>query len=73
MEGLACLAIFLSGGSLAPAAQETPVNPPPGAFGQAAAGAVLLAASADGVPAFAARLAAMLDTADAIAAGEQPA
>jgi len=73
MEGMACLAIFLSGGSMAPAAQEVPVNPPPGAFGQAAAGAVLLAAHADGVPAFAAALAAMLDKADAIAAGEQPA
>jgi hypothetical protein len=70
MEGMACLAIFLSGGSMAPAGQEVPVNPPPGAFGQAAAGAVLLAAHADGVPAFAGRIAAMLDTADAIAAGE---
>lgn len=73
MEGMACLAIFLSGGSMAPAAQEMPVNPPPGAFGQAAAGAVLLAAHADGVPAAAGALAAMLDKADAIAAGEQPA
>lgn len=73
MEGMACLAIFLSGGSLAPAAQEAPVNPPPGAFGQAAAGAVLLAASADGVPAFADKLAGMLAKADAIAAGEQAA
>lgn len=69
-EGMACLAIFLSGGSLAPPEQEVPVNPPPGAFGQAAAGAVLLAASADGVPAFAGRIAAMLDRADAIAAGD---
>lgn len=73
MEGMACLAIFLSGGSLAPPAQEQPVNPPPGAFGQAAAGAVLLAASFDGVPAFAGKLAGMLARADAIAAGEQPA
>ncbi len=72
MEGMACLALYLSGGSLAPAAQEVPVNPPPGAFGQAAAGAVLLAASAAGVPAFATKLAAMLDTADAIAAGDLP-
>lgn len=70
MEGMACLAIFLSGGSMAPPGQETPVNPAPGAFGQAAAGAVLLAASADGVPAFAGKIAAMLDTADRIAAGE---
>ncbi len=73
MEGMACLAIFLSGGSMAPAGQEVPVNPPPGAFGQAAAGSVLLAASAAGVPAFTSRLAAMLEKADAIAAGEQPA
>lgn len=72
MEGMACLAVFLSGGSLAPPAQEMPVNPPPGAFGQAAAGAVLLAASAEGVPGFAGRIAAMLDMADAIAAGEPP-
>lgn len=71
MEGMACLAIFLSGGSMAPADQAVPVNPPPGAFGQAAAGAVLLAAHADGVPAAAGALAVMLDKADAIAAGEQ--
>ena len=73
MEGMACLAIFLSGGSMAPATQEQPVNPSPGAFGQAAAGAVLLAAYAHGVPAFKSRIAAMLAKADAIAAGEQPA
>lgn len=70
MEGMACLAIFLSGGSMAPPEQEVPVNPPAGAFGQAAAGAVLLAAHADGVPAFASKIAAMLDTADRIAAGD---
>lgn len=69
MEGMACLAIFLSGGSMAPATQEAPVNPPPGAFGQAAAGAVLLAAYAAGAPAFAGRIAAMLDIAEAIADG----
>lgn len=70
VEGMACLAIFLSGGSMAPDGQVVPVNPPPGAFGQAAAGAVLLAAHAHGVPAFAGRIAAMLDMADAIAAGD---
>ena len=73
MEGLACLAIFLSGGSIAPAAQEVPVNPQPGVFGKVVAGAVLAAAHADGGAAFAGRIAAMLAKADAIAAGKQPA
>jgi hypothetical protein len=73
MEGLACLAVFLSGGSMAPATQEVPVNPPPGTFGQVAAGAVLLAANAHGAAAFPKRIVVMLDMADAIAAGEQPA
>jgi hypothetical protein len=71
MEGMACLAVFLSGGSIAPAGQEVPVSPPQGAFGQVAAGAVLLAASAQGVPAFPAQLAAMLALADDVAAGVQ--
>jgi hypothetical protein len=70
MEGMACLAVFMSGGSMAPAEQEVPVNPPPGVFGQMAAGAVLLAAHADGARAFAGRIASMLAVADAIAAGE---
>ena len=72
-EGSACLAIFLSGGSMAPAGQDTPVNPPPGTFGTVVAGAVLAAAHAAGGPAFAPRIAAMLTIADGIAAGEQPA
>jgi hypothetical protein len=70
VEGLACLAVYFSGGSLAPATQEAPVNPPAGAFGQAAGSAVLLAAQAAGAEAYPARIAAMLDRADAIAAGE---
>jgi len=69
-EGTACLAIFLSGGSMAPIGQDVPVNPAPGTFGQAVAGAVLLAAHADGPVAFPQRIAAMLDLADRIAAGE---
>lgn len=69
-EGLACLAVYFSGGSLAPATQEAPVNPPAGAFGQAAGSAVLLAAQAAGAEAYPARIAAMLDRADAIAARE---
>lgn len=70
VEGLACLAVYFSGGSLAPATQEAPVNPPAGAFGQAAGSAVVLAAQAAGAEAYPARIAAMLDRADAIAAGE---
>lgn len=73
MEGLACLAIFLSGGSIAPAAQDVPVNPQPGVFGKVVAGAVLAAAHAEGGAAFGGRIAAMLAKADAIAAGERPA
>jgi hypothetical protein len=73
MEGLGCLAVFLSGGSMAPATQEVPVNPAPGLFGQVVAGAVLAAAQARGGSAFAGRMATMLDQADALAAGEQPA
>lgn len=70
VEGAACLAIFFSGGSLAPAAQEQPVHPPAGLFGETVAGAVLMAAHARGPADYPARIAAMLDRADAIAAGE---
>ena len=69
-EGSACLAIFLSGGSIAPAEQQTPLNPAPGTFGQAVAGTVLLAAYSQGPIAFPERIAAMLDLADRIAAGD---
>ncbi|WP_374942760.1 hypothetical protein [Sphingomonas sp.] len=72
MEGLACLAIFLSGGSMAPATQEMPVNPQPGVFGRVVASAVLVAAHAQGGLAYPDRIAAMLTKADALAAGEQP-
>lgn len=71
MEGLGCLAVFLSGGSMAPAEQEVPVNPQPGLFGQVVAAAVLAAAQARGGAAFAGRIATMLDQADGVAAGEQ--
>ena len=69
-EGAACLAIFLSGGSMAPAEQEQPVNPAQGTFGQAVAGAVLMAALRQGPQHFETRLTALLDLADATAAGE---
>lgn len=69
-DGAACLAIFLSGGSMAPAEQEVPVNPAPGSFGQAVAGAVLIAALCDGPQNFETRLGALLQLADAAAAGE---
>lgn len=68
-EGCACLAVFFSGGSMAPATQEQPVPPPSGAFGQALASAAILAALNDEPINMAARLATMLDAAEAIAAG----
>ena len=69
-DGAACLAIFLSGGSMAPAEQEVPVNPAPGTFGQAVAGAVLIAALCDGPQHFEARLGSLLQLAEAAAAGD---
>ncbi len=68
-DGAACLAVFLSGGSMAPAEQEQPVNPGPEVFGQAAAGAVLMAAHAHGPQQFDGQLATLLDLAEGIAAG----
>jgi hypothetical protein len=68
-EGCACLAVYFSGGSLAPPAQEQPVPPPPAAFGQALAGAVIMAALNDDPINMAARLALALDAAEALAAG----
>jgi hypothetical protein len=67
-EGCACLAVFLSGGSLAPATQEQAVPAPPAAFGQALAGAVLLAALDDDPVGLAGRLSAALDQAEQVAA-----
>ena len=66
-EGCACLAVFLSGGSLAPAAQEQAVPAPPAAFGQALAGAVLLAALNDDPAGLAGRLGAALAQAEQLA------
>lgn len=60
-EGCGCLAVFLSGGSLAPATQEQGVQAPPSAFGQALAGTILLAALNDDPINLAARLNAALD------------
>ena len=67
-EGSACLAVFLSGGSLAPATQEQAVPAPPSAFGQALAGAVLMAALNDDPKGLAARLDAALSQAEQLAA-----
>ncbi|MFZ4380466.1 MAG: DUF6931 family protein [Sandarakinorhabdus sp.] len=68
-EGCACLAVFFSGGSMAPPTQEQPVPPPPAAFGQALAGAVILAALNDEPVNMAGRLATSLDAAELLAAG----
>lgn len=73
-EGAACLAVFLSGGGMAPAPlpaemPDVPVNPAPGVFGQAVAGAVILVAYAEGALPFAERAAALLDLAAEAAAG----
>ncbi|MBB6227455.1 DUF6931 family protein [Polymorphobacter multimanifer] len=67
-EGCACLTLFLSGGSLAPATQEQPVLPPPAAFGQLLASAVLLATLNDDPPNHARRLATALADAEQLAA-----
>ncbi len=69
-DGAACLAIFLSGGSMAPPEQEQGVQPPPGAFGQAVAGAVLIAALSDGPAQFETKLGGLLRLAEAAAAGD---
>ena len=69
-EGAGCLAVFLSGGSLAPAMQEMPVHPQPGAFGQAVAGSVLMAAFGEGAVRFDRRLATQIDLGEQAAAGE---
>lgn len=68
-EGCACLTVFLSGGSLAPPTQEQPVLPPPAAFGQLLASAVLLATLNDDPPNHQGRLADALASAEELAAG----
>ena len=69
-EGAACLAVFMSGGSIAPAAQEQGVQPKAGAFGQAVAGAVMMASFGDGAAAFDGKLRANIDLGEKAAAGE---
>ncbi len=69
-EGAACLAVFLSGGSIAPATQEQGVGPAPGAFGQAVAGAVLMASFGDGAAAFEQRLRGHIQAGAAAARGD---
>jgi len=71
-EGSACLAVFLSGGSLAPATQEQAVPAPPHAFGQALAGAVMMAALNDDPVNYGKRLAAALDAAEQLATDAAP-
>ncbi|MEI6486829.1 MAG: hypothetical protein WCO11_11245 [Sphingomonadales bacterium] len=67
-EGCACLAVFLSGGSLAPATQEQPVPAPPAAFGLAVASAVQIAALNDDPVNMPGRLDALLAEAEKLAA-----
>lgn len=69
-EGAAGVAVFLSGGSLAPAELEQGAQPIPGAFGRAVAGAVMVAAAAQGGQAFAGELDVMLGLAERIASTE---
>lgn len=69
IEGAAGLALFLSGGSLAPAELEHGAPPLPGGFGRAVAGAVLLCALAHGPERFIKELRAMLLEAERIASG----
>ncbi len=69
-EGAACLAVFMSGGSIAPATQEQGVAPAAGAFGQAVAGAVMMASFGDGAAAFERRLRDNIDLGERAAAGE---
>ncbi len=69
-EGAACLAVFLSGGSIAPATQEQGVPPAAGAFGQAVAGAVMMAAFSEGAVEFERRLLVAIDLGERAAAGE---
>jgi len=69
-EGAACRSVFLSGGSIAPEAQEQGVPPAAGAFGQAVAGSVLMAAFAEGAVLFDRRLSANIDLGEKAAAGE---
>lgn len=69
-EAAGCLAVFLSGGSIAPPEQEIAVPPAPGAFGQAISCAVLMAANRNGPSQFAAQLSRFLDIGAEIAAGK---
>lgn len=70
-EGAAGLAIFLSGGALGPPELEHGAPPAPGTFGQALAGAILLASLAYGTSRFVDELDAMLGLGLAIAEMEE--
>ena len=69
-EGAAGLAVFLSGGALGPPDLEHGAPPVTGAFGQAVAGAVVLASLAQGSSQFVDQLDAMLGLGAAIAEAE---
>ena len=70
-EGVAGLAVFLSGGALGPPELENGVAPPPGAFGEAVVGAVHLASLARGPVHFVDQLDVMLGLGTAIAEAEE--
>jgi hypothetical protein len=69
-DATAGLALFLSGGSLTPPELEQGVQPPPGVFGQAVAGTILLAGYAQGPENFEDELDALLGIGLAIAEAE---
>ncbi|MBC7504701.1 MAG: hypothetical protein H7267_03100 [Sandarakinorhabdus sp.] len=69
-DGTAGLALFLSGGSLTPPELEQGVQPPPGAFGKAVAGTILLAGLAQGPENFNDELDTLLGIGLAIAEAE---
>lgn len=69
-DSVAGLALFLSGGSMSPAEVEQGVAPPPGTFGHAVAGAVLIAGQANGPQNYPEELEALLDIGLAIAEAE---
>ena len=69
-DATAGLALFLSGGSMTPPELEHGIQPPPGVFGQAVAGTILLAGQARGAENFDDELDALLGIGLAIAVSE---
>lgn len=70
-EGVAGLAVFLSGGAMGPPDVEQGVPPPAGAFGQAVTGAITLVSLAQGPVHFVDQLDVMLGLGAAIAEAEE--